>query len=228
MTPPYQLIRSHKRKTLGIQIRDGRVQVRAPASVGRDEIERVLRRRREWIDRHLHRQREQIERHRVQIGQGGRVLLEGRWLALAWQRAGRSEVRQLPGRLQVSLSTRVRREEDEAVRALVQQWFRAQAQVHLIRRCGELAEGSGLIPAGIHIGNWRARWGQCSSKGEIGLNWRLLQLEPTLQDYVIWHELCHLRQMNHGPRFHALLARHCPAHLRLRAELARYGGCLNW
>ncbi len=228
MTHAYQLIRSRKRKTLGIRIRDAEIQVRAPTGVSRDEIDRFVLSRNDWINRHLSHQREQLSRYQIQISQGGRVMLDGRWLALEWQRAARNEVRQLPEQLKLTLSARVRREEREAVRALLQQWFRVEAEARLIPRCQELAQITGLIPASISIGSWRARWGQCSSKGEIGLNWRLLQLEPKLQDYVILHELCHLQQMNHGPRFHALLAHHCPAHIQLRAELAQYTVCLNW
>lgn len=227
-THAYQLIRSRKRKTLGIRIRDAEVQVRAPVGVSRDEVDRFVLSRSDWIKRHLNCQQEQVSRYQARICQGGRVLLNGHWLLLEWQRAARSEVRQLPQQLKLTLSARVRRDENEAVRALVQQWFRAEAEACLIRRCRQLAEITGLIPASISIGSWRARWGQCSSKGEVGLNWRLLQLDSTLQDYVILHELCHLQQMNHGPRFHALLARHCPAHIRLRAELAQYTVCLNW
>lgn len=227
-THAYQLIRSRKRKTLGIRIRDAEVQVRAPVGVSRDEIERFVLSRSDWINRHVSRQQEQLSRYQNQICQGGRVMLDGHWLMLEWQRGARSAVRQLPQQLKLTLSVRVRRDEHEAVRALLQQWFRAEAEMRLIQRCRQLAEMTGLRPASISIGSWRARWGQCSSKGEVGLNWRLLQLEPTLQDYVILHELCHLQQMNHGPRFHALLAHHCPAHIRLRAELAQYTACLNW
>lgn len=228
MTLDYKLIRSRKRRTLGIRIRDAEVQVRAPVGVGKDDIDRFVNSRREWIRRHLTRQQDHSDTHQVQICQGGRVSLDGQWRGLQWQRFTYSEVHQSPEQFRVMLSTRVRRDETDAVRDLLQQWFRSEAEVRLIPRCQSLAKRTGLTPAGIVIGNWRARWGQCSSQREIGLNWRLLQLQPELQDYVILHELCHLQQMNHGPRFHALMSHYCPNHIRLRAELTQYTVWLNW
>jgi predicted metal-dependent hydrolase len=177
---------------------------------------------------HLQRQQHRLEQYEVRICQQGRVSVAGRWHQLSWHRGTNSGVQQWPDRLTLSLSPRIRRDEQTAVRDLLQRWFRNQASERLVVRCRQLAEATGLHPAEISIGSWRARWGQCSSRGEVGLNWRLLQLEPALQDYVILHELCHLQQMNHGPRFHALLLTHCPAHPRYRAELARYGSWLNW
>lgn len=228
MIPAYQLIRSRRRKTLGISIRDAQVQVRAPVGVKQAEIDRFVRSRHDWIQLHLQRQQHRLEQYEVKICQQGRVPVAGRWHQLGWHRAATSCVQQGPDRLELSLASRIRRDEQAAVRDLLQQWFRDQARERLVARCRQLAEATGLHPTGISIGSWRARWGQCSSRGEVGLNWRLLQLEPALQDYVILHELCHLQQMNHGPRFHALLLAHCPAHLRYRAELTRYGCWLNW
>lgn len=228
MRQDYRLIRSGRRRTLAIRIRDAQVEVRAPQNLSRAEIDRFVSSRREWIQRHLERQQAEIERCQVYLCQGGRVPLEGRWQHLSWQRAARSRVQLLPEGLRLTLSTRIRRDEADAVRDLLQQWFRTEAEVRLIPRCAQLAEATGLRPERISIGHWRARWGQCSSQGEVGLNWRLLQLTPELQDHVILHELCHLREMNHGPRFHRLLSRHCPDHNRLRAELAQYSAWLNW
>jgi len=228
MTPEYQLIRSRRRRTLAIRIRAAQVEVRAPVGVSQAEIDRFVCSRRDWISQHLTRQQAQIDRHQVHICQDGRVPIGGQWLRLSWQRAARSRVQRLPEALQLTLSTRIRRNETDAVRDLLQQWFRTEAETRLIPRCKQLATLTGLHPSRVSIGHWKARWGQCSSAGEVGLNWRLLQLEPVLQDYVILHELCHLQEMNHGPRFHKLLSHHCPAHIRQRSELAQYAIWLSW
>ncbi len=76
--------------------------------------------------------------------------------------------------------------------------------------------------AAIGIRNQRTRWGSCSSKGRINFSYKIALLPPHLADYIIVHELCHLGEMNHSPRFWALVARALPEYRRLKHEL-RYG-----
>lgn len=84
--------------------------------------------------------------------------------------------------------------------------MREQARAALVPRLREAADRFGFPFKGrVTIKNNVSNWGSCSSKGNINLNIRLIILPEHLQDYVILHELCHLRHQNHGPQFHALL-----------------------
>jgi predicted metal-dependent hydrolase len=80
------------------------------------------------------------------------------------------------------------------------------------RRVMELAQRCGLIVKRVSVRNQKRRWGSCSSKGTISLNWRLIQTPPFVQDYIILHELMHLREMNHSARFWKLVSEVCPAY----------------
>ena len=100
--------------------------------------------------------------------------------------------------------------------------LRTRAKAELPARLQELAAAHGFTYARVCIKNNVSNWGSCSVKGNINLNLRLLTLPERLQDYVMLHELCHLREMNHGPRFHALLETVCPGHRELEKELRTY------
>ncbi len=100
--------------------------------------------------------------------------------------------------------------------------LRAQAKESLPPRLKELADEHGFTYNRVVVKNNISNWGSCSSKGNINLNLRLVTLPQSLQDYVMLHELCHLREMNHGPRFHALLESMCPDHRALEKELKQY------
>ena len=100
--------------------------------------------------------------------------------------------------------------------------MRAQAEVQLPPRLKELADANGFTYNRVTIKNNISNWGSCSAKGNINLNLRLLTLPPQLQDYVMLHELCHLKELNHGPRFHALLEQVCPGHRALEKELKQH------
>ena len=100
--------------------------------------------------------------------------------------------------------------------------LRKQAKVYLPGRLAELAAEHGFTFNQVRIKHNVSNWGSCSIKGNINLNLNLMRLPQDLQDYVMLHELCHLRHMNHGPKFHALLESVCPDHLALRRRLKEY------
>jgi predicted metal-dependent hydrolase len=79
----------------------------------------------------------------------------------------------------------------------------ARARRELVPRVGELAHQHGLRVTRVSIRRQRSRWGSCSRRGAISLNWRLVHAPPHVRDYVIVHELMHLREMNHSARFWA-------------------------
>lgn len=81
--------------------------------------------------------------------------------------------------------------------------------------------GLGIPP--VSVRDQSSRWGSCSSRGALSLNWRLVLLTPELQDYVILHELAHLTEMNHSSRFWALLTRYDPERVAHEARLDEVG-----
>ena len=100
-------------------------------------------------------------------------------------------------------------------------WIRRHAGLVLPPRLRAVAERSGLDYARVTIRSQKTRWGSCSARRNISLNDQLLFLPPATVDYLLVHELCHTREMNHSPAFWKLVERHCPeyrAHERLLCE----------
>lgn len=79
----------------------------------------------------------------------------------------------------------------------------------------------------ICIKDQRTLWGSCSGKGTLSFNWRLILTPPGVVDYVVIHELCHLREMNHGKKFWRLVNQHCPAHKEARRWLKQNANILR-
>ena len=100
--------------------------------------------------------------------------------------------------------------------------LRKAAKEYLPGRLRELAAANGFTVNQIRIKHNVSNWGSCSVKGNINLNLNLMRLPAELQDYVMLHELCHLRYLNHGTEFHALLESLCPDHKALRKQLKEY------
>jgi hypothetical protein len=87
----------------------------------------------------------------------------------------------------------------------VVQWYQKQAMADFARRLTILATKLGVPTPPLTLSNAKSRWGSCNSRGEVRLNWRLLQASPSIINYVICHELAHLKQMNHSAKFWAVV-----------------------
>jgi len=116
------------------------------------------------------------------------------------------------------------REGEIDLRPHVERHLRAVAAVELPRRTLELAGHHGFEPRGVQIRNQRSRWGSCSARGVLSLNWHLIQLPPEVSDYVLLHELAHLRFLNHSARFWAEVGRICPGYEAAERWIKTHGG----
>jgi len=101
-------------------------------------------------------------------------------------------------------------EQSEEIRAALENWYRQQAKEYIAERTAILAAQHGFEYIGVKIRGQRTRWGSCSSKGNLNFNWKLMMVPAAAVDYVIIHELCHLRELNHSARFWALVRELCP------------------
>ena len=111
--------------------------------------------------------------------------------------------------------------------AAVEQWYRVQARDILARKTEYYGGMMGLSPEGIAVRGQRTLWGSCSRKGKLSFNWKLLMAPEPVIDYVVVHELAHLRQLNHGRSFWALVADYCPGWRRHRQWLRENGSLLK-
>ena len=110
------------------------------------------------------------------------------------------------------------------LRPALEAQFARLARIELPARTWELAATTGIEIKQVRVRNQRSRWGSCSARGTISLNWRLLQTPDFVRDYIIYHELSHLREMNHSARFWAQVEAVCPAWRAAEHWLKRHGG----
>lgn len=106
----------------------------------------------------------------------------------------------------------------------VKERLRRTAERQLPARLRELAAAHGFTVAGVSVRDQRSRWGSCSSSGRLSLNWRLVQMPPAVRDYILLHELAHLRHPDHSRRFWREVDRLCPGHRDARRWLREHGG----
>ena len=105
--------------------------------------------------------------------------------------------------------------------------MRQLAAQELPARVRELAAAHGVEVARVSVRNQKSRWGSCSRRGTISLNWRLIQTPVAVRDYIILHELAHRRQMNHSEKFWQEVARLCPDYLPAERWLKQHAKLLR-
>lgn len=116
--------------------------------------------------------------------------------------------------------------EKEDISEAVKSFYRREALRYLPNRVCELAEMYGFKYKQVRIKNQKTRWGSCSSKRNINLNLRLMMATSAAIDYVIIHELCHLRELNHTPAFWSLVEAYCPDYRRWKDWFRQHGPSL--
>ena len=221
----YELKRG-KRRTIGFSVgRDG-LAVSAPKWVPLQEIDQAVLGKSGWIVKKLIDTR---ERHRQQesqrtdwrdgavfpfLGEPVRLVLDARQphSALVPEAAGTGAARVLRLKLPADAGP-------AQIERMVHAWLIAQALPVFTARLDFFAPQLGVQWRKLSLSSAATRWGSASSSGAIRLNWRLMHLKPALIDYVVVHELSHLRFMDHSPRFWATVQGVMPEHAVLRRQL---------
>jgi len=212
----YRLTRA-RRRTIGMEVDLTGLSVRAPRWVTLVEIEAALQERANWIVKALAewrgRRREVMPR---EWKSGAPILYRGRELALEVYPARRTRI--APDLFHLTI-LHPHAHDEEQVAQIVGKWLRDEAWSFV---APQVAAYAGRIPRAtpaLRLSNARSEWGSCNARGEIRLNWRLVQLPPTLAEYVVAHEVAHLVELNHSPRFWAVVESLLPGHAALRREL---------
>lgn len=211
----WRIRRSTRRRRLALQVAgDGSVLVAAPAGCPRAMIEAFIRRQAAWIVRQRGELTAVRGRPRVVLTDGVRLPWLGEWLTLRLC-AGEHRVERRDDVLRAPALGA------ERLRTAIERWYRRRARTVAAHRLVHYAPQVGRWPAELHIRGQRTRWGSCSARGVVSINWRLMQAPLAYLDYVVVHELCHLLEPNHSARFWAAVERVLPDYRTPRAGLAR-------
>src|SRR3954452_6201272 len=212
---PYRVRRSDRARRVRVSVdARGEVEVVLPRRSPERAAAAAIVELRPWIDRRL----EEAGAGRAALAARGATLPSlGRTLALRPE-TGRRRVHRRDDDLLVP--------DDACAPAAIERWYRRAAQREITPRLDAAVATLGTSYSKLTIRNQRTRWGSCSANGAMSFNWRLLLAPEPVLDYVVWHEACHLRVMDHSTVFWTLVARHCPDYEIHRRWLRRHGTTL--
>jgi predicted metal-dependent hydrolase len=227
---PYAIDRGRRLKTVAIAVDAvGGVRVRAPGDTPIARLDAIVRRKARWI---IERQRRSQDlapppspREFVN-GETFRYLGRQYRLKLEQTKDGDAQVRIVEGRLVVPVTTKGGNPAGARERLVA--WYRERASVRVPERVAKWSTTLGVHPSSVLIREPLKRWGSADAKGNVRLNWRIIQTPIRLIDYVVAHELVHLAHPGHTRDFWATLGRAMPDYEARREALRRLGRQVVW
>jgi predicted metal-dependent hydrolase len=212
------------RRTLGISVLpDSSVIVRVPYRTSDKTINRIIEEKASWIIKHrdYYRNKDNHSLNRQYVD-GEIHLFRGKEYALKVEKSIKQYIRFSNGAIELGLG---KPQDAKAVMKLLYKGYKDEASEVfpiLLNTVLQKLDDLSFKPAGLIIRTMKRRWGSCSNKGVITLSTELIKLPDIYIEYVIIHELCHLRHHNHGTRFYKLLTELFPEWKTVRKELRKY------
>jgi hypothetical protein len=245
LTVGYEFKRG-KRLTIGFSVGPDGLAVRAPKWVPLADIDKAVLDKAVWIIKKLQESQarhQRLESTRIEWKDGANLPLLGEQITLvldprhAFSESGAARKKNLP--CIELLGGKTQNGEDqgqqtlhiglphsasaEQIRDVVQAWLMRQAKSLFVARLNHFAPALGVEWRKLSLSNAGTRWGSASADGSLRLNWRLIHFKPAVIDYVVVHELSHLRVMDHSPLFWATVASIVPDYAALRGQLKAEG-----
>jgi predicted metal-dependent hydrolase len=213
-----------RRRTFGISVLpDSSVVVRAPYRASLKMISRIVQDKADWIVKHRdgYRQKEIIKLNSSFIS-GEKQLFRGKELMLQISESNKPFILFTENSIELGLDNP---DDASSVKRLIYKGYKAEALRVYPEILGALLknnENQMFKPTGLTIRSMKSRWGSCSKKGNITLSTELIKLPDIFIEYVMVHELCHLKHHNHGKDYYKLLSELFPDWKRVRKELRDY------
>ncbi len=204
---------SPRRKSIGLMVTDeGRVVVTMPRGTSKENLARALAKHGAWIERKVAERKAAWEQL-----QAGEAYLLGEAFRLRVLRGDLGAVSLNGKEIRVPLSNGA----DPWSRLVA--WYAERSFSLLQERVRYFAASMGLRPGPVELKEWKRRWGECHPDGTLKFNWRLIMCPPEVIDYVVVHELAHLKVPGHNPRFWAQVEKVMPDYARRRTWLNHAG-----
>ncbi|KUJ83604.1 M48 family peptidase [Microbulbifer flavimaris] len=218
---PYTLVRSPRRKRVGLVMARNGVEVRIPQRCAEVYGHRFLQENAQWVRAQMLRSRQraaEVPEYSYRWGE------EFPWLGrqLPLRRAERSAEAVIDGD-RIRVFTREKAPEPARLQAAVQRLYQREALALLTRKSENLAAHLGLRPAAVRVRRTRSKWGHCTVRGELQYNWLVCLAPEQVVDYLVAHEVCHMRHHNHSRAFWQLVEEFCPDYKTLRRWLRENG-----
>ncbi|MEE7625278.1 SprT family zinc-dependent metalloprotease [Methylobacter sp. Wu8] len=228
----YQIRRSQRATQTRIIVTPGKVEVVAPVKVAEHKIHQFVQSKQQWIVQAMDKIAAKTHQHKTLAptvyGHGADIPYQGESYKLAVRPTklkrikiefSREFIAHVPDALMIQ-------DHSAEIKDALIRWMKKESKIQVEQLVNRHAERKQLFPQTIKIKTQKSRWGSCGIHNDININWLLIIAPPEVLEYVVVHELCHIKVRNHSAHFWALVAEHLPDYQSRRHWLKKHGGSL--
>ncbi len=231
----YQLVRSAKRKTIGLQVKHGKIIIRAPKFVSDNEVANIVNAKSAWLQKKVAEQNSLPYEANNHYQESSKLLLNGELKTLHITYGLFPEVILEEDLIIVTISNRMKSKvfdkpdlQKTQVKKQLEDWFKQRTSDYIDENLSLQAEKIGVLPKSFKVRLYKSRWGSCNSRAELSFSSLLAMTPNWVIDYVIVHELCHLQHMNHSPAFWRKVELNYPNYVLAKTWLKSHQSQLHW
>ncbi len=214
---------TNRRRSVAIEIKDGKVRVLAPRSCSEKELASILADKRQWIEKKLAEDKARPRAVKKDYVHGEGFLFQGERLALQFSSLA-DEIKAHPP---LFLAVPLRFKNSPALPAIMEGWYKREALAFFEERSQYYAGLLGVPPYRVAIKDYAHQWGCCMGDGRVFYNWRVIMAPRFVADYICLHEMAHLKEMNHSPKFWGIVGGLMPEYKNAKKWLNENGGLLQ-
>ena len=204
-----EVVRTNRKRSISIHMHGKGIRIRVPKFLSDSRIRSILKERSPWIIKKLKEKSGQPPKKPKQYVNGELFPYLGKNYFLKII-DGKKKVIALEKEFFLVTTGKTKKPVEEVIKSQLTAWYRDQAEKHLKECTAKWAKVIGVEPTTVKIKNYKARWGSCSIKGDITYNWQIIFAPEHIIDYVVVHELCHIIEHNHSPRYWEKVASFMP------------------
>ena len=206
---PVEVIRTPRKRSAAIHVSSGVVSVRVPQSLSDKRVQDLIQKRSVWIKRKIKEQADRPASKPKEYVSGESFSYLGKTYRLKVVDGAEPSLKMKGGRLVASVPKHAKNRES-LVKSLVTGWYQSHADQKLREKVERFAPLVGVEPRSIAVKAYKSRWGSCTNSGDISFNWKIIEAPHRVVDYVVIHELCHMLEHNHSPKYWKHVERHVP------------------
>jgi len=199
--------KTNRKKTVSFQIEKGIVKILVPKHLDKSRIDKLIKSKSKWIKTKLLKVDQILPYRKKDYVSGEDFLYLGKHYRLKILKGKKYNIELTDKYLKITIKSHTK---DNKIKRLLKKWYFNNADNYLSELTNELSKKTSINFRSVKVRNYKSRWGSCSSSGKIFYNWKLIMAPTRIIQYVVFHELAHLKVHNHSPKFWRLLKSYYP------------------